>query len=130
MRYINCSKYKYYVNLVVDSYLGNPFLSSALQRERQLCAQLRDSLEEERGSVHDTSLREKMTIGDLQSMLDLERSKILEMQTALERERHKVAALNTRLDADTVQYAEELDHEKAVSRQLRNNIDALQVYTM
>ena len=100
---------------------------SALQRERQLCGQLRESLDEERGSVHDTSMREKITIGDLQTMLDLERSKILDMQTALERERQKVSAMNNRLDTDKVNHLEELEHERAVARQLRNNIDTLQV---
>ena len=62
-----------------------------MQRERQLNAQLRETLDEERGMQHDTSQREKAAITDLQAMLDLERSKMLDLQTSLEREKYKVS---------------------------------------
>ena len=56
----------------------------ALQRERQLNAQLRESLDEERGSKDDMSVRERAAIADLQAMLDLERSKLLDLQVSRE----------------------------------------------
>ena len=62
----------------------NIFSYRALQRERQLNAQLRESLDEERGSKDDMSVRERAAIADLQAMLDLERSKLLDLQVSRE----------------------------------------------
>lgn len=100
---------------------------SALQRERQLNSQLRDTLDEERGSLHETSFREKAAITDLQAMLDLERSKLLDLQTNLEREKTKVHNLNTVLAAEQSKAAEQFDHERATNRQLKSTLEALQV---
>ena len=65
---------------------GGFFSSSALQRERQLSAQLHDTLDEERRSQHEASAREKAAIKDLQAMLDLERNKLLDLQVGASQE--------------------------------------------
>ena len=100
---------------------------SALQRERQLNAQLREVLDEERSSLHDTSSREKAAITDLQAMLDLERSKLLELHTTVEKEKNKVQSLNSFLSTEQSRAMEELEQERATCRQLKNSLETLQV---
>ncbi len=90
-------------------------------------AQLRETLDEERGCQHDSSQREKAAITDLQAMLDLERSKMMDIQTSLEKERYKVQSLNGLLDAERQRAVEELEQERATCRQLKNSLDTLQV---
>jgi hypothetical protein len=102
-------------------------LFSALQRERNLRAELRESLELERNNSLSKSQQTQSTINDLQSRLDFEKSKYLDIASALEREQKKVTTLNLALEGDRSQYLVDLEHERATCRQLKNNIDAIEV---
>ncbi|XP_064648661.1 A-kinase anchor protein 9-like isoform X5 [Lineus longissimus] len=101
-------------------------INSALLRERTLRAEVRESLELERNNTLSKSQQSQSTLNDLQSRLDLEKSKYLDIASALEREQKKVTTLNVALEGDRSQYLVDLEHERAVCRQLKNNIDAIE----
>ena len=88
---------------------------------------MRETLDEERSSLHETSSREKAAITDLQAMLDLERSKLLELHSTVEREKNKVQTLNGLLSQEQSRATEELEQERATCRQLKNSLETLQV---
>ena len=88
-----CSNYSFQCDQLLLLFLSfTPVFPprSALQRERHLVSQLRDSLDEERGSQQDLTQRERQAVQELQASLDTERARMLDMQAKLDRERHKV----------------------------------------
>ncbi|XP_023932466.1 A-kinase anchor protein 9-like [Lingula anatina] len=105
----------------------NEEYNTALQRQQSVSNQLQTALSEERSSLNESALRERALIADLQAMLELEKSKVLDMQAALERDRYKVTSLSASLETTKTAAAEDIERERSASRQLRKQIDTLQL---
>ena len=59
-------KFYYSYLVIILPHTVQVFLFSALQRERRLSSQLRETLDEERSSQNEFSAREKAAIADMQ----------------------------------------------------------------
>ena len=97
------------------------------QREQALNTQLHESLDQERSAYAENSHYEKSTIGELQTVLDNERSRSLDLRSRVNQLENEMEALQNVNDREKRRSLEALEEERAVCRQLKATIDSLQV---
>ncbi|XP_033640014.1 A-kinase anchor protein 9-like isoform X2 [Asterias rubens] len=102
-------------------------LHSALHREQALNTQLHESLDQERSAYAENSHYEKSNIGELQALLDSEKSRNLDLRSKVNQLENTIAGFESVSDGQRRRSLEALEEERAVCRQLRATIDSLQV---
>ena len=99
----------------------------ALERERGVNDKLRENLDSERRSLLESTDRENSIFEDMQLELDSERAKVNDLKNSMEREKQRLQSQVTALETQTSALKDELEQERLTCRQLKNEIDQIQV---
>ena len=99
----------------------------ALEREQVVNDKLRENLDSERRSQLEITDRENSIFEDMQLELDSERAKINDLKNSMEREKQRLQSQVTALETQTSALKDELERERLTCRQMKNEIDQIQV---
>ena len=102
-------------------------MNVSIQREQALNTQLHESLDQERSAYAENSHYEKSNIGELQALLDSEKSRNLDLRSKVNQLENTIAGLESVSEGQRRRSLEALEEERAVCRQLKATIDSLQV---
>ena len=99
----------------------------ALEREQGVNNKLRENLDSERRSLLESTDRENSIFEDNQLDLDSERDKVNDLRNSVEREKQRLQSQVTALETQTSALKDELEQERLTCRQMKNEIDQIQV---
>nr|XP_022305120.1 A-kinase anchor protein 9-like isoform X5 [Crassostrea virginica] len=102
-------------------------LQGALERERGVNDKLRENLDSERRSLLESTDRENSIFEDMQLELDSERAKVNDLKNSMEREKQRLQSQVTALETQTSALKDDLEQERLTCRQLKNEIDQIQL---
>ena len=101
----------------------------ALERERGVNDKLRENQDSGRRSLPESTDRENSIFEDNQLDLDSERDKVNDLRNSVEREKQRLQSQSqvTALETQTSALKDKLEQERLTSRQMKNEIDQIQV---
>ena len=99
----------------------------ALEREQGVNDKLRENQDSGRRSLLESTDRENSIFEDNQLDLDSERDKVNDLRNSVEREKQRLQSQVTALETQTSALKDELEQERLTCRQMKNEIDQIQV---
>nr|XP_034308473.1 protein Daple [Crassostrea gigas] len=99
----------------------------AIERVRTVNHKLRESLDSERYSLLESADQKIPIFENMQLELESERAKVKDLKNSVEREKQRLQSQVTALESQTSVLKDELEQERLVCRQMKNEIDQIQL---
>ncbi|XP_060082601.1 A-kinase anchor protein 9-like [Ylistrum balloti] len=103
-------------------------LVSALEKEQTACHNLRQSLYEQQNSAEKSD--NKGIVEDLQVALKTEKALVMDLRGALEHDKHRMAGMVAAVKSERTAMQDELQQERETTRQIKHDIDTLQLQNL
>ena len=109
-------------NINIDTFFIHSY------REGESCQpHLRESLDSERNSLLESADQKIPIFENMQLELESERAKVKDLKNSVEREKQRLQSQVTALESQTSVLKDELEQERLACRQMKNEIDQIQV---
>ncbi|XP_071108660.1 extracellular matrix-binding protein ebh-like isoform X2 [Haliotis cracherodii] len=102
-------------------------LTQNMDEERQTTTRLRTALELERTNHQEAASQDRGTIEDMEARLRSDQAQVEDLHRSLAREKQKVVSVSEMLETERENTRQTLEHERAVNRQLKRDAEDLQV---
>ncbi|XP_021356371.1 A-kinase anchor protein 9-like isoform X2 [Mizuhopecten yessoensis] len=103
-------------------------LVNALEKEQAACHNLRQNLYEQQSSMEISD--NKGIVEDLQLALEMEKAMVMDLRGALEHDKHRMAGMAAAVESERTAMQDELGQERETTRQIKHELDTLQLQNL